>query len=125
VGALKAVCGMLEAALPWCKKFRHELEQQGFMFNPHNSRVANCEEKGSQHAILFHVDNMKSSHKNPKVNDDFEKWLQDNCVQHGKVANHRDCSSEKCQAAFGMIKHVENMINNFQEKLKSTDVAPC
>lgn len=87
-GALKPVCGMLEAALLWHKEFWHELEQQGFMFDPRDPSVANREKKGSQHAFLSHVDDLKSSHKNPKVNDHFEKQSQDDCGQHGKVANH-------------------------------------
>ena len=32
--------------------------------------------KGSQHTVTWHVDNLKSSHKNPKINDKFLKWLK-------------------------------------------------
>jgi hypothetical protein len=45
---------MLEAALLWCKKFRHGLEQEGFKFNPYDSCVANHENNGSQQTLLFH-----------------------------------------------------------------------
>jgi hypothetical protein len=73
------------SALLWYKKFRYELEQEGFIFNPYNPCVANRMKKGLQQTILFHVDDLKpSSHKDPKVNDEFEKWLQANYGQHGK-----------------------------------------
>jgi hypothetical protein len=124
---------MLEAALLWYKKFRHELEQEGFKFNPpYDPCVENREKNGSQQTLLFHVDNLKSSHKNPKVNDKFEHWLQSNYGQHGKVVHH--CGkvheylgmeidyTEKGKVIFGMIKYVENMIKDFPEKLKSTDI---
>ena len=37
---------------------------------------------GKQHTISWHVDDLKSSHVDPKVNDDFHKWLQ---AEYGKV----------------------------------------
>ena len=76
VRVLRAIYGMLEAALLWYKKFRHELEQEGFEFNPYDPCVANRQRNGSQHTILFHVDNLKSNHKDLKVNDQFDQWLQ-------------------------------------------------
>jgi hypothetical protein len=69
VQMMRAIYGMLDAALLWYAKFRGELEQIGFKFNPYDPCVANHTEKGSQHTLLFHVDNLKSSHKDPKVND--------------------------------------------------------
>ncbi len=89
VQVLRAIYGMLEAALLWYKKFRNELEQEGFVFNPYDPCVANREQKGSQHTLLFHVDDLKSSHIDPKVNDEFDKWLQDNYGEHGEVTIHR------------------------------------
>ena len=124
---------MLEAALLWYKKFRLELEQEGFKFNPYNPCVANRERSGSQHTVLFHVDDLKSSHKDPKVNNTFELWLQKNYDEHGKVVSHHGKVHEylgmeidytiKGKVIFGMIKYVENMIEYFPKKLKSTDVA--
>jgi hypothetical protein len=69
VQVMRAIYGMLEAAILWYKKFRGELEQKGFKFNPYDPCVANRTEKGSQHTLLFHVDDLKSSHKDSKVND--------------------------------------------------------
>ncbi len=80
---------MLEAALLWYKKFRKELEATGFKFNPYDPCVANRQEKGSQHTLLFHVDDLKSSHIDSRVNDELAKWLQENYGKHGEVTIHR------------------------------------
>jgi hypothetical protein len=54
------------------------LEQAGFKFNPDDPCVANQTEEGTQQMLLFHVDNLKSSHKDPKMNDKFDRWSQNN-----------------------------------------------
>ena len=41
--------------------------------------------KSAQHRVAFHVNDLKSSHKDPKVNDDFEKWLEQTYGKQGKV----------------------------------------
>jgi hypothetical protein len=38
--------------------------------------VANKKVQGLQQTILFHVDDLKVSHKMKLVNDQFEKWLK-------------------------------------------------
>jgi N12 class adenine-specific DNA methylase len=82
---LKAIYGMLEAALLWYKTFRKDLEDIGFIFNAYDPCVANKKVQGSQQTILFHVDDLKSSHKMKSVNDQFEKWLYKKYGKHGKV----------------------------------------
>jgi hypothetical protein len=77
VQLMRAIYGMLEAAILWYKKFQGELEEKGFKFNPYDPCIANHIEKGSQHTLLFHVDDLKSSHKDSKVNNQFDKWLQE------------------------------------------------
>ena len=86
---LKVIYRMLQAALLWYNKFRQELEKEGFEFNPYDLCVGNQTKNGSQHTIRFHVDDVMSSHINPKVNDDFDEWLQANYGEHGKVKVHR------------------------------------
>ena len=88
VQVLKAIYGMLEAALLWYKKFRKDLEKIGFKFNPYDPCVANRMIKGSQQTVLFHVDDLKSSHKLKSVNDEFEKWLNKMYGKHRKVTAH-------------------------------------
>ena len=130
---LRAIYGMLEAALLWYKKFRKELEGQGFKFNPYDPCVANRMKEGSQHTILFHVDDLKSSHKSSKVNDKFEQWLQKQYGKHGKVASHRGKIHEylgmeldysvKGEVKFGMTKYVRNMLETFPVQLNEKQTA--
>jgi hypothetical protein len=86
---LNAICGMLEAARLWYKTFRKDLKDIGFVFNPYNPCVANKKVQGSQLAIVFHVDDLKWSHKLKSVNDKFEKWLNSKYSKHGKATATR------------------------------------
>jgi hypothetical protein len=67
------------------------------------------------------------------VNDKFDKWLQNNYGKHGEVAIHQekkhdylgmeiDCS-KKGKVKISMTKYVESMLEDFPEKLKSTETA--
>ena len=88
VQVLRGIYGMLQSALLWYKKFHRELEAEGFKFNPYDPCVANHKKKGKQHTICFHVDDLKSSHKDKRVNDKFAKWLNEKYGHHGKVKVH-------------------------------------
>jgi hypothetical protein len=74
IEVLKAIYSMLEAALLWYKTFRKDLEDNRFIFNLYGPCVANKKVQGLQQTIIFHVDNLKSSHKSKSVNNKFEKW---------------------------------------------------
>ena len=73
VEVLRAIYGMLIAALLFYKKFREDLEEHGFQFNPYDPCVENRMIKGSLQMVRFHVDYLMSSHKDKKVNDEFLK----------------------------------------------------
>jgi hypothetical protein len=127
VEVLKAIYGMLEAALLWYKTFRKDLEDIGFVFNPYNPCVANKKVQGLQQTILFHVDNLKLSHKLKSVNDKFEKCSNSMYGKHRKVAGtcgqvHNYLGMELDYEKQGelkrnMMKYVENMLNDFPVKL--------
>ena len=85
VQVLKALCGMLIAALLWCNQFKGDLEKIGFEFNPHDPCVANRIVEGKHHTIRFHVDDLMSSHADKKINDNFYKWLNKMCGGYGEV----------------------------------------
>jgi len=59
----------------WYTKFSEELEGHGFKFHPYDPCVEN-RLLSSLHTFVFHVDNLKSSQKDQKINDDFAKCLQ-------------------------------------------------
>jgi hypothetical protein len=71
----KALYGMLQSALLFYKKLIKDLAFIGFETNPYDPCVANRTVNGKQHTVTWHVDDLKSSHIDPKVNDDFHTWL--------------------------------------------------
>jgi hypothetical protein len=133
VEVLKAIYGMLEATLLWNKTFRKDLEDIGFIFNPYDPCVANKKVQGSQQTILFHMENLKSSHKMKLVNDRFEKWLNSKYGNHGKVTATRGKVHDylgmeldyrkRGELKINMTKYVENMINDFPVRLGKKDAA--
>ena len=52
--------------------------------------MANRNVQGTQHTVVWYVDNIKSSHINPKVNDEFLEWLINNTVKTelGRLKQH-------------------------------------
>ena len=133
VVVLRAIYGMLEAAILWYKKFRKDLEEEGFSFNPYDPCVANKEVNSSQQTVVFHVDDLKSSHVDSKVNDDFEVWLNKKYGEHGKVATKRGKIheylgmtldyNEEGVIKIDMRKYVKDMLESFPIKLESNQVA--
>ena len=57
---MKALYGMLKAALLWYKKFCSELEAEGYVFNPYDPCVANKMINGKQKTICWYVDDLIS-----------------------------------------------------------------
>ena len=45
--------------------------------------------KKRQHTVKFHVDDLKSSHKDPSVNTRFLEWLNNKYSKFGKVVATR------------------------------------
>lgn len=76
VRMLKALYGMLTSSLLYYKKFKKDMEEIGFELNPYDPCVANRVVNGKQHTVVWHVDDLKSSHQDKHVNDEFHKWLQ-------------------------------------------------
>ena len=85
VHVIKAIYGMLESALLWYKMFWSDLENEEFGFNPYDPCVAIRNIKSAQQTVIFYVDDLKSSHIDPTVNDEFSLWLQSKYGQHKAV----------------------------------------
>jgi hypothetical protein len=77
VQVLKAIYGMLQSSLIFYKKLNTDLEDIGFIINPYDPCVANRVVNGKQQTLTWHVDDLKSSHTDPMVNDKFHKWLEE------------------------------------------------
>ena len=130
---LKAIYGMLEASLLWYRKFRTDLEGQGFVFNPYDPCVANRIVNKKQQTIRFHVDDVMSSHCDKKVNDDFANWLQETYGGYKSVSVHRGNKHDYLGMMFkyeedgtvniDMRDYVNDLIDDFPRKLNAGEHA--
>ena len=136
VQMMKALYGMLISSILYYKKFRSDIESIGFKVNPYDICVANRMVNGKQHTVTWHVDDLKSSHVDPKVNDEFHEWCKkmyasDNIGQvkvvrgkkHDYLAMILDYS-EDGKLKVDMKYYIEDMLNQFPEEIKSTKSVP-
>ena len=65
--ANKAIYGTLRAALLFWQKLKGKLEDWGFMENPYDACTMNKIIDGDQATIVWHVDDLKISHRSEKV----------------------------------------------------------
>ena len=77
-----AIYGTLKAALLFWKKLSASLKMRGFEVNPYDWCIANKIINGSQCTIVWHVDDLKISHKDPAVVDGIIASLN---AEYGKV----------------------------------------
>jgi hypothetical protein len=76
VRMLKALYRMLISSILYYKKFRKEIESIGFEVNPYDICVANRKVNGKQQTVTWHVDDLKSSHVDSRVNNNFAQWCE-------------------------------------------------
>ena len=57
-------------------KLRKYLNTDGFKFNPYDQCVANKILEGGPLTIVLHGDDVKSIHKDKKLVDNFEQWIE-------------------------------------------------
>ena len=89
---------------------------------------------GEQLTICWHVDNLKSSHIDPNVNDKFLQWIKDTFGQLGEVKMTQGLLhhylgmtinySVTGQVSIDMSHYVEKMVKEFpQENLNGASMA--
>ena len=132
---LRALYGMLVAALLWYRKFRADLESQGFKFNPYDACVANRWVNRKRHTVRFHVDDLMSSHVDPKVNDKFLKWLNVLYGEHGEVKATRGSTHDYLgmtlkflggeKVVVSMTDYIERLVDEFPVKITNTAPTPA
>ena len=128
VHILRAIYGMLMSGLLFYKKFRKSIEEIGYEVNPYDPCVANKIINGKQHTISWHVDDLKSSHVDSKVNDDFQLWLQKTYGQVKEITATRGKKhvylgmtldySTPGEVKIDMRDYVKDMIEEFPQDLK-------
>ena len=125
---------MLVSAMLFYDKLTKALLSYSFELNPYNPCVANKIVNGEQLTVCWHVDDLKSSHINPKVNDEFLQWIKDTFRQLGEVKmtlgplhDYLGMTldySVPAQVSIDMSHYVEKMVKEFpQENLRGASVA--
>ena len=76
VRLLNALYGIIKAALLYYQRFVRDLESIGFELNPYDPCVANKTVEGSQLTVVWHVDDLKVSHKHSHVVTKMAAWLK-------------------------------------------------
>ena len=127
---LKALYGMLVASLLYYKKFREDISTIGFKINPYDVCVANRMVHNNQQTLVWHVDDVKSSHVDSKVNDDFYNWSES--MYGSEETGHVTVTRGKKHDYLGMILdysqvgalkidmkyYIDAMLEEFPEEVK-------
>jgi hypothetical protein len=136
VRMLKALYGMLIASLLYYKKFRADIEGIRFVVNPYDPCVANQMIKGKQHTVTWYVDDLKSSHVDPKVNDDFHGWLEktygSDDIGHVEATRgpiHNYLAMQLDYSTPGILKvdmreYLKTMLDDFPYKIEGQQTVP-
>lgn len=129
----KAIYGLLVSAMLFYKKLARCLKEKGYKINPYDSCVANKVINGKQHTVTWHVDDLKASHVESKVNEEFIKWLKREFGKIGEIkvvkGNIHDYLgmvldySKKGQVSINMVKYVDSMIKDFPGDISGRKVA--
>ena len=82
---MQAIYRMLVSAMLSYHKLTKALLSSSFALNPYNLCVANKRVNSENLTICWHVDDLKSSHIYPKVNDEFLQWIKDTFGQLREV----------------------------------------
>ena len=72
----RAMHGLVQSPMLWYKKWRQDIESQGFTVNPCDPCVAKKMVNGKQLTLLWHVDDVKISHMEEKVVTEFINWMK-------------------------------------------------
>ena len=81
---------MLVSAMLFYHKLTKALLSYGFALNPYDLCFANKMVNSEHLTICWHVDDLKSSHIDPKVNDEFLQWIKEMFGQLGEVKMTQD-----------------------------------
>ena len=126
---LKALYGMIMSSLLYYLKFKGDLEEIGFQINPYDPCVANRIVKNRQQIVIWHVDDLKSTHANSEVNNDFLSWLEKKyasdgigkaTVARGKRYEYLGMTlvfTSEGKLKIDMIDYVNKMCNEFSQGL--------
>ena len=129
----KAIYRMLVSAMLFYHKLTKAQLRYSFELNPYNPCVVNKMVNSEQLTICWHVDDLKPSHTDPKVNEFFQ-WIKHTFGQlrevkttQGPLHDYLGMTldySVPGQVSIDMSPYVKKMVKEFpQENLKGASVA--
>ncbi|KAI2491042.1 Reverse transcriptase (RNA-dependent DNA polymerase) [Fragilaria crotonensis] len=131
----KALYGTLKAALLFWRRLSAQLIKWGFELNPYDSCVANKIIDESQCTILWHVDDLKISHKDPNVVTDIITMLESEfgneaplTITRGKVHDYLGMTidfSIDGKVMFTMIDYIKGMLEELPVDFNGTAPNPA
>jgi hypothetical protein len=133
VKMLKAMYGLMRAALLFYLKLRSDLEEYGFVMNEYDPCVGNKMVGGKQMTVTWHVDDLKASHV-----DELEltklvmflgkKYGEKITVHRGDMHDYLGMDmdySEKGIVKLSMLKHLEKIFSDFPEDIGRASSSPA
>ena len=128
----KAVYGQIQSALRFFRKLVGDLTKAGFKANDYDMCVYNKTVDGKQLTVVIHVDDLKISHVDKRVVDNFISWCRskyENFTKmkpsRGKIHDYLGVTldySEPGKVKLYMHDYVKSVLKEFpyQEELKKT-----
>ncbi|KAL7545139.1 hypothetical protein ACHAWF_008493 [Thalassiosira exigua] len=120
----KAIHGLLKSALRFYKKLAKDSKAYGFKLNPYDPCVANMTVDGEQYTVVWHVNDLKCSHKDPKVNTRLAAYCAsiygDTVTVHRGKLNYYlginiDYGAQKGKVEIFMMEYPRNILEDFRE----------
>ena len=125
----------LTGAFLFWKKLSKQLIKWGFVLNTYDSCVANKTINGKQCTILWHVDDLKISHVDPKVVDEVIALLESEFGKEAPLTVSREKVHEylgvtidfrvEGKVKFTMIDYIQNMLNELPADMLGTVISPA
>jgi hypothetical protein len=131
----KALYGTLKAALLFWKLLSKTLKNWGFTVNPYDPCVVNKQIEGTQCTILWHVDDLKISHKNPDVVTAMIKKLDNEfgekaplTVTRGKVHEYLGMTIDYTvpgKVMISMKEYIQSMLDALPDDMGGESATPA
>ena len=125
----KAIYGTMNAALLAYKKLAKLFTQWEFKMNPYDLCVWNMMVNGKQLTIIFHIDDLMMSHKNPNIVTLYIRKLEKEYAKRDPLTVMRDKVHEylgmtidfrtKLQVAFTQYDNIKKLFNDLPEDMKT------
>ena len=116
-------------ALLFYKRLRSDLEDMGFVVNPHDPCVANKMVDGAQMTVCWHVDDLKISHRDEEMVTAFAVEMANiygakTTISRGRVQKYLGMELDfgTCPGTLiiSMIKYLQKIIDEFPEVIRGT-----